>query len=95
MDGKSRNDVREWIERSIKELVESPQNSLQTGNDEKAWDEPLIGFSRGDDPLYAQIKSMIGDFHWLPEEIFNSRQSCTIRVGCSPYFYSSYAQTLC
>ncbi len=71
MDGKSENDVREWIERSIKELVESPQNSLQNGNNEKAWGEPLIGCSRGDDPLYAQIKSMIGDFHWLPEEIFN------------------------
>lgn len=71
MGRKSGQGAGEWIEKSIRKFAGSPQNSLQTENDEIAWDEPLIGFSRGDDPLYAQIKSMIGDFHWLPEEIFN------------------------
>jgi len=71
MDRKDGQGVAEWIERGIREFTGSPQNSLRTGNNEIAWGEPLVGFSRGDDPLYAQIASMIGDFHWQPAEIFH------------------------
>jgi epoxyqueuosine reductase len=71
MDRKSRQDAAEWIEKSIREFVKSPRNSLRNVGDEIAWGEPLVGFSRGDDPLYAQLTSMIGDFYWQPETIFN------------------------
>jgi epoxyqueuosine reductase QueG len=52
-------------------VAQSPENSLKNQAGEKAWDEPLVGFSAGDDPLYAQCKEHIGPFFWRPEEIFN------------------------
>ncbi|MBM4429223.1 MAG: epoxyqueuosine reductase [Chloroflexi bacterium] len=69
-DGKGEPALAQWIKKSINDLVRSPQNSLQNAANERAWDEPIVGFSRGDDPLYAQLRSKIGDFYWLPETIF-------------------------
>jgi epoxyqueuosine reductase len=61
-----------WLDGFIKDYAaQSPENSLKNQAGEKAWDEPLVGFSAGDDPLYAQCKEHIGDFFWKPEEIFN------------------------
>jgi epoxyqueuosine reductase len=55
----------------IRSFVESsPANSLNNSENEKVWADPLIGFSRGDDPLYQQYKQVIGLFHWTPLEIF-------------------------
>jgi epoxyqueuosine reductase QueG len=48
----------------------SPLNSLRDPANEKAWDEPLVGFSKGDDPLYELYKEKVGPFHWTPLEIF-------------------------
>lgn len=48
----------------------APENSLKNETGEPAWDEPLIGFSRGDDPLYKKFKDDIGEFFWTPAEIF-------------------------
>ncbi len=50
--------------------MESPDNSLKRETDERAWDEPLIGFSSGSDPLYPQLKEDIGPFLWTPLEAF-------------------------
>ena len=59
-----------WIETSIREFVKSPENNLGTQEHEPSWAEPLVGFSRGDDPLYVQFKNDIGPFYWTPLEIF-------------------------
>jgi hypothetical protein len=48
----------------------SPANSLHNAEQEKAWDEPLVGFARGDDPIYQLYKDRVGPFHWTPLEIF-------------------------
>jgi epoxyqueuosine reductase len=50
--------------------AKSPNNSLRNAENEKAWDEPLVGFSRGDDPIYQFFKDDIGSFYWTPLEIF-------------------------
>jgi len=49
---------------------DSPQNTLDNGTGERAWDEPLFGIAAGDDPLFTQLKTDIGPFYWLPEEAF-------------------------
>jgi epoxyqueuosine reductase len=67
---KSGAEMARWIEKSIKDFISSDENSLRNEDNEISWGEPLIGFSRGDDPLYAQLKLMIGDFYWEPVEIF-------------------------
>lgn len=51
-------------------VTESPKNSLKMEPDEKAWDEVLVGFSSGDDPIYETYKDVVGSFHWTPLEVF-------------------------
>ena len=64
-------DPQTWIETRLAEyLNQSPDNTLFDGPGEKAWDEALVGFSSGADPLYQQYKEVVGSFHWTPLEIF-------------------------
>ncbi len=65
-------DLANWIEDVIKDfIVNSAENTLQNPAAEKAFDEPLVGFSAGDDPIYASYKKYVGPFHWTPLEIFS------------------------
>ena len=60
-----------WIESLIKDFVNrSPENTLKNRLNEKAWEDPLVGFSNGADPLYPEYKEYVGAFHWTPLEIF-------------------------
>lgn len=60
-----------WIETMIKDFINrSPENTLKERENKKAWADPLVGFSRGDDPLYEEYKKVVGDFHWTPLEAF-------------------------
>ncbi len=60
-----------WVTSLIKDFTAtSPLNSLKNPANEKAWDEPLVGFSRGNDPIYELYKDKVGPFHWTPLEIF-------------------------
>ena len=61
-----------WIEDVIREYIDlSPENTLQGSFQEKAFETPLVGFSKGDDPIYESYKEYVGPFHWTPLEIFN------------------------
>jgi epoxyqueuosine reductase len=71
MPVKDRFGLAAWVEESIKSFVKnSPDNSLQNGENEPAWDTPVVGFSRGDDPLYEEIKASIGPYYWTPLDVF-------------------------
>ena len=60
-----------WLTATIVDFgTQSPQNSLQNDAREKAFDKPLVGFSKGNDPLYEDYKQHVGPFHWTPMEIF-------------------------
>jgi len=64
------NNRGQWITEQIKNYVNnSPENSMNVIN-EKAWEEPLIGFMNGADELFKQVKEDIGDFYWEPIDIF-------------------------
>lgn len=64
-------DPRALLETTIRRFInKSPQNSLKNEKNEKAWADPTIGFSRGDDPLHQFYKEDIGIFYWTPLEIF-------------------------
>jgi epoxyqueuosine reductase len=66
------NNAEAWIRDSIVRYTASEKNSLYPeGGRETAWEEPLVGFSRGDDPLYPWFKEDIGPFYLTPAEIFN------------------------
>ncbi|MEW6532775.1 MAG: epoxyqueuosine reductase [Thermodesulfobacteriota bacterium] len=65
-------DMRVWLANIIEEYVtSSPENSLKMQPDERAWDDVLVGFSSGADPLYEAYKELVGPFHWTPFEVFS------------------------
>jgi len=62
---------KDWLCNLIQAFIqESPINSLGEDTEEKAWANPLIGFSNGADPLYKFYKKDIGDFILTPQEAF-------------------------
>ena len=65
------DDTALWIEKIVKDHIEtSSENTLKNSNADKAFEEPLVGFSRGVDPLYESYKDYVGPFHLTPWEIF-------------------------
>lgn len=65
-------DFRIWLTDILDSFVqESPKNSLKMETDERAFDEIMVGFSSGADPLYDDYKELIGPFHWTPLEILS------------------------
>ncbi len=58
------------LQMSIKAYVlESPLNSLKQIDGSPIFEEPLVGFADGDDPLFQEYKTIIGEFHLTPREI--------------------------
>ncbi len=59
-----------FLEEEIKTyILESPENCLQDIDGSPIFEEPLVGFADGDDPLFQEYKSIIGDFHLTPREV--------------------------
>ena len=64
-------DLGLWLTELVRSYVnESPENSLQNEASERAWADPLVGFSSGADPLYPFYKEDIGSFFKTPVEWF-------------------------
>jgi epoxyqueuosine reductase QueG len=61
----------QWITALIRDWVNtSPENTLGNEARDRAWDDPLVGFSRGDDACWESFKEHVGPFHWTPVEAF-------------------------
>ncbi len=60
----------EVLEQLIKNFIhENNQNRRTQLDNGFYWEEPLVGFASGTDPLFFQFKSLIGSFHLTPREI--------------------------
>jgi len=60
-----------WVEGVVRRFInESPENTLKNAENERAWADPLVGFSSGADPLYRFYKEDIGEFYLSPLEVF-------------------------
>lgn len=58
------------LEQVIKNFIhENLQNRRIQLDNGSYWEEPLVGFASGTDPLFFQFKSLIGSFHLTPREI--------------------------
>jgi epoxyqueuosine reductase len=65
-----REEFMEWIVDEIKKFVrEDPGNRLERLDGSPIFEEPLIGFVGGSDPIFRQLKEVIGEFHCNPYEI--------------------------
>jgi epoxyqueuosine reductase QueG len=60
-----------WIESAIIGFCRGPDNKLWETAGERAWADPLVGFSSGVDPLYRQYKTVVDAGHWTPLEVFS------------------------
>ena len=58
-----------FIEKVIEDLVVNSEKNRLKIDDSPMFDEPIIGFADGDDPLFVEYKQIIGDFHFTPREI--------------------------
>ena len=52
-------------------MTHRDNNAIEPGSTHAAFDEPLLGCVRGDDPIFAFFKEDIGPaFYWTPEEAY-------------------------
>lgn len=66
-------DPRSFLQDQIESFVrESPANRLNGIDGGPIFENPLVGFASGDDPLFQQYKSIIGPFHLTPREFIRS-----------------------
>jgi hypothetical protein len=61
-------DLGAWVTSIVRAFLAGPENDLQDASHEPAWADPLVGFARGDDPLFEQYKEVVGPEHWTPYE---------------------------
>jgi len=66
------NISRDWIEDLIRDFItSSPVNTMENEAGDLAWEDALVGFASGADPIWQQYKEYVGPFHWTPWEVFN------------------------
>lgn len=70
MQANTAQDRLRMIENIVADFSSSPANTMGYPSVEPAWDNPRLAVARGDDPLFAWLKSDIGPFLWTPEEAF-------------------------
>ncbi|MBI2909499.1 MAG: epoxyqueuosine reductase [Chloroflexi bacterium] len=59
-------DIEDYVKKMVRE---SEKNRLVAIDNSPIYDEPLVGFANGDDPIFWQYKTIIGPFHYAPGEI--------------------------
>jgi epoxyqueuosine reductase len=61
------------LEQLIKNFIKESEQNRRTQLDHGVyWDEPLVGFASGMDPLFFEYKTIIGPFHLTPREIISA-----------------------
>lgn len=61
------------LEQLIKNFIKESELNRRVQLDQGIyWEEPLVGFASGMDPLFFEYKTLIGSFHQTPREIIAS-----------------------
>lgn len=59
-----------YIEEAIRRFIEtSPANRLESFGNALIFEDPLIGFADGNDPLFEDYKKIVHESHFTPREI--------------------------
>jgi epoxyqueuosine reductase QueG len=62
----------DWIKGLVRDFIAgSPYNTMKNATGDPAWDDALVGFASGADPIWQQYKEYVGPFHWTPWEVFS------------------------
>jgi ferredoxin len=55
----------------LRDFIADPaRNNMGPGRSDPAWEDFLLGFAAGDDPLFEDLKRHAGPQHWTPAEAF-------------------------
>src|SRR3972149_11860418 len=77
------DDAAQFLADHIRDFVATcPQNRQEDGS--PFFEEPLIGFASGDDPLFEQYKKLIGPFHLAPSELLPGARTLTVVCWALP-----------
>lgn len=61
----------EFVKNAIHSFLADPRENTLGGDwSENAWSEPLVGFSKGSDPLYREYWEHVGPFSLTPHDAF-------------------------
>ena len=66
------DDPAEFIRQAVVKFVEKSPYGRRKIDGGRFYDEPLVGFGAGDDPLFDAYKAIIGPFHLTPRKIFDA-----------------------
>jgi len=70
-----------FIKEAIQKYVlESSANRLAAFGGEPIFEEPLIGFADGDDPLFDEFKKVVHEDHFSPREILIKHLTQTLKI---------------
>jgi epoxyqueuosine reductase QueG len=68
-----RGEFERWIGGEIKRFVKDDTgNRLERVDGSPIFEEPLVGFVAGDDPIFGHLKQVIGEFHLTPVEVMET-----------------------
>ena len=68
-----RGEFEQWIGGEIRRFVrEDSGNRLEHLDGSPIFEEPLVGFAAGDDPIFGRLKRVIGPFHLTPAEVMEA-----------------------
>jgi epoxyqueuosine reductase len=59
-----------WIRGLIEGFVASSDNVLGNADGDRVFGQPIVGYARGDDPIFEEFKRDIGAFYLTPFEAF-------------------------
>jgi epoxyqueuosine reductase len=81
--------TRSEIINTLESILQKENSHLLNNKDEELiWKKPFIRIASAEDPLFAQLKDVIGDFHWTPDEalqkIYPESAAKSVIVWCLP-----------
>jgi len=69
-----------FIEEAIRNFVRTdPLNRLKAFGGEPIFDQPLVGFADGDDPLFDEYKKVVHELHLSPREMLTLHLTETLK----------------
>ena len=74
-------EMKDSIIREIERIVKDHKGNVLEGTDDPFYDIPTVGFSSVSDPLFEDLKKIIGPEHLTPSEIYRSRFEEELRDG--------------
>jgi epoxyqueuosine reductase QueG len=71
----------QFIEESIQQYVrEESANRLTSFGNDPIFEEPLVGFAAGDDPLFDEYRKVVHEEHFSPREILTRHLAETLKI---------------